>query len=90
MDYETAVAVVHGGDQRFMNGVFERHCAAIGRLQQFGVLGLEMHVMPGVISFSYWWTDLGNLILMKLNRIDDLERQRRFQVMPPHLRRTTK
>lgn len=88
-DYERQISAVHGGDKRFMNGVFERHCGAIGRLQQNGLLGLSTHAASGHIEFSYYWTDLGNLVLVHFQLIDDSERRRRYEGMPKHLRRVS-
>ena len=88
-DYERIVAQAHGGDARYMQDVFRRHCDAIGRLQRSGLLGLNTHADPPNISFSYYWTDLGNLVLLKFRLIDQTERQNRFNTMPPHLRRVT-
>lgn len=88
-DYEVEIAAAHGGDSRFMQGVFERHCAAIGELQRAGLLGLDTDAEPGLIKFSYWWTDLGNLVLMKFEQIDNEERRQRYQNMPQHLRHPT-
>ena len=88
-DYEREIATFHGRDSRFMQGVFERHCAAIGELQRAGLLGLETDAEPGLIRFSYWWTDLGNLVLMKFEQIDNVERMQRYQDMPQHLRPPT-
>ena len=88
-DYEVEIATVHGGDSRFMQGVFERHCAAIGKLQQAGLLGLDTDAEPGLIKFSYWWTDLGNLVLLKFKQIDNEERKKRYQHLPQHLHHST-
>jgi len=88
-DYERLVAQSHGKDERFMEGVFERHCSAIGRLQQNGLLGLSTHADPPRVEFSYYWTDLGNLVLAQFRLIDDAERARRYEVMPRHLRRVS-
>lgn len=86
-DYETLVAQVHGNDKRFMEGVFHRHCEAIGRLQRGGLLGLSTHAIPPSVEFSYYWTDLGNQVLLKFGLIDEAERLRRYAAMPRHLRR---
>jgi hypothetical protein len=89
VDYEKNVAQVHGSDERYMQGVFLRHCDAIGRLQRSGLLGLNTHADPPNIEFSYYWTDLGNLVLLKFRLIDQAERLRRFKSMPMHLRRVS-
>ena len=72
-----------------MDGVHRRHCDAIGRLQQNGMLALSTHSVAGKVEFSYFWTDLGNLVLTNFGQIDDEERRRRYEVMPRHLRRVS-
>jgi hypothetical protein len=64
VDYELGVAQVHGHDKIYMDGVFLRHCDAIGRLQRSGLLGLQTRaaVSPPRIEFSYYWTDLARII----------------------------
>jgi hypothetical protein len=88
-DYEQTISQFHGTDKRFMHGVFERHCEAIARLQHGGLLGLLTHANPPRVEFSYYWTDLGNLVLRQFGLIDDKERIRRYEEMPRHLRRVT-
>jgi hypothetical protein len=87
--YEKEVATLHGSDSRFMDGVFIRHCGAIGKLQQNGLLGLSTESKPPIVEFSYYWTDLGNLVLVTFGLIPEQERVRRYGIMPPHLRRVT-
>jgi hypothetical protein len=86
-DYERRMAQLHGDDARFMDGVFQRHCDAIGRLQSSGLLGLSTRADPPRIEFTYYWTDLGNLVLCNFKLIDEEERRRRYDAMPVHLRR---
>jgi hypothetical protein len=86
-DYYRRMAALHAGDRDYMDGVFGRHCEAIARLQEIGLLGLETNPAPGGVTFSYWWTDLGNMVLAQFNLIDDSERRARFARMPSHLRR---
>jgi hypothetical protein len=86
-DYERHMAQLHGDDKRFMDGVFQRHCDAIGRLQGNGLLGFSTRANPPRVEFTYYWTDLGNLVLCNFRLIDDAERRRRYEVMPVHLRR---
>lgn len=89
VDYELHVAQAHGHDKRYMQGVFRRHCDAIGRLQRSGLLGLNTRAVPPRVEFSYYWTDLGNLVLLKFGLIDQTERLQRYEKMPEHLRRVT-
>lgn len=90
-DYEKEVAQVHGSDIKYMQGLFQRHCDAIGRLQIGGLLGLNTFTHPDtkIIEFSYYWTDLGNLVLLRLGVIDQSERLLRYEKMPSHLRHVT-
>jgi hypothetical protein len=88
-DYEQSISQVFGRDERFMRGVFKRHCDAIAKLQHSGLLGLSTHSAPPRVEFSYYWTDLGNLVLLKFALIDETERTRRYKEMPRHLRRVT-
>jgi len=88
-NYEQSIARTHGHDNRFMQGVFKRHCEAIGRLQRNGLLGLNIHANPPVVEFSHYWTDLGNLVLLEFGLIDQIERQKRYEEMPKHLRRVS-
>jgi len=88
-DYERHISQLHGKDKRFMHRVFKRHCDAIARLQHGGLLGLLTHADPPRVEFSHYWTDLGNLVLVRFRLIDDTERTRRYEVMPRHLRRVT-
>ena len=88
-DYESHVAKVYGKDKRYMKGVFERHCGAVGRLQQNGLLGLSIRPQAGGVEYSYYWTDLGNLVLMYFDLIKEVERRQRYEEMPRHLRRVT-
>jgi len=89
VDYELHIAQAHGHDKRYMRGVFQRHCDAIGRLQRSGLLGLNTFADPPRVEFSYYWTDLGNLVLLKFGLIDEAERLQRYESMPKHLRRVT-
>lgn len=89
VDYERHVAKVHGNDKIYMQGVFQRHCDAIGQLQRSGLLGLNTHADPPLVEFSYYWTDLGNLVLLKFRLIDQAERLKRYEDMPKHLRRVS-
>ena len=84
--YEQQIAQTHGHDKKYMQGVFQRHCEAIGRLQRSGLLGLNTHADPPRIEFSYWWIDLGNLVLLKFGLINHAERLQRYENMPKHLR----
>jgi hypothetical protein len=86
-NYEQVVAQFHGSDKAYMQGVFQRHCDAIGRLQRSGLLGLNTEAKPPHVFFSYWWTDLGNLVLLNFKFIDQAERQKRYEDLPKHLRR---
>lgn len=88
-DYEQHISQFYSTDKRFMQGVFKRHCDAIARLQHSGLLGLSTHADPPHVTFSYYWTDLGNLVLLKFKLIEDTERIRRYKDMPSHLRRLT-
>ena len=88
-DYKTNVAAVHVQDTWYMEGVFKRHCEAIGHLQHSGLLGLNTRANPPQIEFSYYWTDLGNLVLVRFSLIDEAERVRRYGAMPRHLRRVS-
>jgi hypothetical protein len=87
VDYYKRMAANHADDRDYMDGVFGRHCEAIARLQNIGLLGLETNPAQGGVNFSYWWTDLGNMVLVQFNLIDDSERRARFAGMPSHLRR---
>jgi hypothetical protein len=88
-DYERLVANAHSHDKRYMENVFHRHCDAVGQLQRSGLLGLSTHADPPRIEFSYFWTDLGNLVLLKFGLIDQAERLRRYEGIPKHLRRVS-
>ena len=88
-DYEQNIAQVHGQDKRYMVGVFQRHCDAIGQLQRSGLLGLNTHADPPRVEFSYYWTDLGNLVLLKFGLINQAERLQRYERMPKHLHRVS-
>ena len=88
-DYEKTVATVHRNDQRYMRDVFQRHCDAIGQLQRSGLLGLNTIAKPPVVEFSYYWTDAGNLVLLKFGLITQAERLQRYESMPKHLRRVS-
>ncbi|MFA4911367.1 MAG: hypothetical protein WC649_10050 [Desulfobacteria bacterium] len=88
-NYEQSIAQVHGQDNRYMQGVFKRHCDAIGQLQRSGLLGMNTHADPPRVEFSYYWTDLGNLVLLKFGLIDETERLERYKGMPKHLRRVS-
>jgi hypothetical protein len=88
-DYERHMAQLHGDDKRFMDGIFQRHCDAIGRLQGNGLLGFSTRADPPRVEFTYYWTDLGNLVLCNFKLIDEVERRRRYEVMPVHLRRVS-
>lgn len=88
-DYEQSISQLFGTDERFMRGVFKRHCDAIAKLQHSGLLGLSTHADPPRVEFSYYWTDLGNLVLLQFGLIEDTERTRRYEEMPRHLRRVT-
>src|SRR5262245_453843 len=74
-------------DERFLQGVFQRHCDAIGRLQANGLLALHTIAEPPAIKFGCYWTDLGNLVLCHFKLIDEAERRRRYDRMLTHLRR---
>jgi hypothetical protein len=86
-DYENQVGRVHGQDWRFMKGVFKRHCAVIARLQQNGMLALSTHRSGEQVEFSYWWTDLGNMVLVHFGLISPDDRRVRHKDMPRDLRR---
>ncbi len=88
-DYERHMAQLHGDDKRFMDGVFQRHCDAIGRLQGSGLLGFSTQADPPRVVFTYYWTDLGNLLLCNFRLIDEAERRLRYEAMPKHLRRVS-
>ena len=88
-DYERFIAQLHGNDKRFMEGVFQRHCNAIGRLQGNRLLAFSTQADPPRVVFTYYWTDLGNLVLCNFGLINEAERQRRYEIMPPHLRRVS-
>jgi hypothetical protein len=86
-DYEKMVGEVHGNDERYMQEVFQRHCDAIGRLQGSGLLGLHTHAEPSAVAFTYYWTDLGNLVLLHFGLITEAERLQRYESIPKDLRR---
>jgi hypothetical protein len=89
-DYESLMARARPGDTRFQQDVFMRHCNAIGRLQEIGLLALDANAgQRGTVGFSYHWTDLGNLVLLNLKLITETDRLSRYQAMPPYLRRVT-
>ena len=87
--YERSILPVFGKDERFMQGVFKRHCDAIAGLQRSGLIGLNTLADPPRVQFSYYWTDLGNQVLLKFKLIKDTERIQRYKKMPKHLRRVT-
>jgi hypothetical protein len=87
-DYEKMVGEAHGNDETYMQRVFHRHCDAIGRLQASGLLVLHTLVVePGAVAFTYYWTDLGNLVLVYFGLITKDERLRRYGNIPKDLRR---
>lgn len=86
-EYEQQMAQRRPDDKRFLEGVFQRHCDAIGRLQASGLLALDTIAEPPAIKFGFYWTDLGNLVLCHFKLIDDAERRRRYDKLPTHLRR---
>lgn len=88
-NYEDQVSQIYGSDTRFMKNVFERHCEAIAKLQHSGLLGLSTAATPPRVEFSYYWTDLGNQVLLSFGLVTLAERTRRFRVMPRNLRRVT-
>jgi hypothetical protein len=86
-DYEKVVGEVHENDERYMQGVFQRHCDAIGRLQASGLLVLHTLAEPSAVRFTYYWTDLGNLVLVHFGLITKAERLERYESIPKELRR---
>jgi hypothetical protein len=86
-EYEQQMAQRRPNDKRFLEGVFQRHCDAIGRLQASGLLALHTIADPPAIKFGFYWTDLGNLVLCHFKLIDEPERGRRYDNLPSHLRR---
>jgi hypothetical protein len=88
-NYEQSISQVYGRDERFMRGVFKRHCDAIAKLQHSVLLGLSTFAVSPRVELSYYWTDLGNLVLLKFGLIDEAERTRRYEEMPRHLSRVT-
>jgi hypothetical protein len=85
-NYRKIMESQHGGDKEYMEGVFKRHCEAIARLQQIGLIGLDTRTEGKTVYFSNHWTDLGNLVLMEFAIINQEERCRRFKEMPKAIR----
>lgn len=84
--YRKIMESQHAGDKDYMDGVFKRHCEAMARLGQIGLIGLDTHTEGKMVYFSNHWTDLGNLVLMEFAIIDHVERRRRFKEMPKAIR----
>ena len=84
--YTRYINEIHKNDPSYVNGVFKRHCEAVARLQQNGLLGFVTRRIDESIEINHYWTDLGNMVLMEFGRIDDDERDRRFIAMPDQLR----
>jgi hypothetical protein len=84
--YRAYIEAMHGGDPTYMDAVFHRHSEAVARLLQIGLLALNTLTKEGTVEFSYYWTDLGNLVLMKFGIINQNERRHRFETMPEMLR----
>ncbi len=72
----------------YVDGAFERHVMAIGHLCQCGLLGLDTSSNQKenqiVVSFSYHWTELGNLVLHQMRLIPFDEVKNRREVLPAH------
>ena len=49
--------IEHGGDKDYMEGVFSRHCEAVARLGQIGLIGLDTHTEGKLVFFMNHWTD---------------------------------
>jgi hypothetical protein len=86
-EYKKKIEALHPADPAYLDGVFKRHCEAIARLQQIGLLGLDTSAQGNGVWFTNWWTDLGNMVLVSFGRINEPERRARYAVMPTHLRR---
>ena len=69
-----------------VNGLFERHGQVVSNLCRIGLIGLntESIIESGRtnISFSYFWTDLGNLVLKELKLINETELVKRREGLP--------
>ncbi len=87
-DYEMALRAMQ--KENHVEGVFDRHVAAIRYLCQEGLLGLNTDTKPSdkgaVVYFSYHWTELGNSVLhlMKLISLEELKRRR--ENLPAHFK----
>lgn len=86
-EYRKKIEALHPGDPVYLNGVFKRHCEAVARLAQIGLLGLDISPQKDGVWFTNWWTDLGNMVLVRFGKIKDSERKERYDQMPNHLRR---
>jgi hypothetical protein len=86
-EYKKKMEALHPGDPAYLDGVFKRHCEAIARLQQIGLLGLDISAQGNGVWFTNLWTDLGNMVLVRFGLIQDSERKERYAQMPSHLRR---
>ena len=85
-NYRKILESQHGGDKDYMEGVFKRHCEAMARLGQIGLIGLDTRTEGKTVYFSNHWTDLGNLVLIEFGIIEQEERRRRFKDMPKAIR----
>ena len=84
--YARKIARMHANDPGYVNGVFKRHCEAVVHLQQNGLLGFVTRSTSEGIEIKHYWTDLGNMVLMKFGRICEFERIKRFCDMPAEVR----
>jgi hypothetical protein len=81
-NYQRLMESLFKNQAAFLDGVFKRHCEAIGRLGEIGLIGLNTETKDKTVYFSNYWTDLGNLVLMEFKIIDKEERNQRFKSMP--------
>ncbi len=82
--YEDAIR--RAGFNINFNNLFERHSQVVANLCRIGLLGLNTEsIAEGGrtnISFSYFWTDLGNLVLKELKLVNETELKRRRDGLP--------
>ncbi len=74
-------------DKQHGKGMFDKHVQGVESLCQLGFLGLytkKEEVEQTRIEFSFYWTGLGNDVLVLMNLISDDEKKKRWKNLPPY------
>jgi len=74
-------------ERKFGKGSFERHVIGIKNLCLAGLLGLNTKSGRNkfgnlIVEFSYYWTGLGNDVLLEMDLINDVEHKSRRNLLP--------